>query len=91
MIDEQLEQMIIQRNEFEARVKVLEGGGWISTEDRLPEETGRYWCYVNEIGALGSSNYQWNVCFNEYANMFHTEEGGKVTHWQELPPPPTKS
>ena len=58
---------------------------WISVEDRLPDDTGRYWCYVTEHGELGKSSYQWNIAYNVYAEMF--EEVG-VTHWQPLPEPP---
>ncbi len=63
---------------------------WISVEDDKPQETGRYWCYVEEIGCLGFSHYQWNCAFTktETGGYFTTESGSKVTHWQPLSPPP---
>ena len=41
-----------------------EADGWIPCSERLPEEGGRYWCYVEEINSLGKSHYQWNCSWN---------------------------
>lgn len=62
-------------------------GKWISVSERLPEEGGRYWCYVEEQNSLGKSHYQWNCSWNGEiwgGAMMH----GRVTHWMELPAAP---
>lgn len=60
---------------------------WIPVSERLPEEGGRYWCYVEEQNSLGKSHYQWNCSWNGEiwggAMMY-----GRVTHWMPLPNPP---
>ncbi|EMW0828964.1 DUF551 domain-containing protein, partial [Klebsiella aerogenes] len=61
--------------------------GWIPVSERLPEEGGRYWCYVEEQNSLGKSHYQWNCSWNGEiwggAMMY-----GRVTHWMPLPAAP---
>jgi hypothetical protein len=62
-------------------------GAWIPVSERLPEESGRYWCYVEEQNSLGKSHYQWNCSWNGEiwgGAMMH----GRVTHWMPLPNPP---
>jgi len=62
-------------------------GGWIACADRMPEEGGRYWCYVEEQNSLGKSHYQWNCSWN--GDEWGGEAlSGRVTHWQPLPSPP---
>ena len=60
---------------------------WIPVSEGLPEEGGRYWCYVEEQNSLGKSHYQWNCSWNGEiwggAMMY-----GRVTHWMPLPNPP---
>ncbi|WP_343558462.1 DUF551 domain-containing protein [Klebsiella aerogenes] len=60
---------------------------WIPISERLPEEGGRYWCYVEEQNSLGKSHYQWNCSWNGEiwggAMMY-----GRVTHWMPLPAAP---
>ncbi|HCU2310607.1 TPA: DUF551 domain-containing protein [Klebsiella aerogenes] len=62
-------------------------GAWIPVSERLPEESGRYWCYVEEQNSLGKSHYQWNCSWNGEiwggAMMY-----GRVTHWMPLPAAP---
>ncbi|HHT4841340.1 TPA: DUF551 domain-containing protein [Klebsiella aerogenes] len=61
--------------------------GWIPVSERLPEEGGRYWCYVEEQNSLGKSHYQWNCSWNGEiwgGAMMH----GRVTHWMPLPAAP---
>ncbi len=61
--------------------------GWIACADRMPEEGGRYWCYVEEQNSLGKSHYQWNCSWN--GDEWGGEAlSGRVTHWQPLPSPP---
>jgi hypothetical protein len=60
---------------------------WIPVSERLPEEGGRYWCYVEEQNSLGKSHYQWNCSWNGEIwsdAMMH----GRVTHWMPLPAAP---
>ena len=60
---------------------------WIPVNERKPEESGRYWCYVEEQNDLGKSHYQWNCSWNGEiwggAMMY-----GRVTHWMPLPAAP---
>ncbi|WP_241522401.1 DUF551 domain-containing protein [Chimaeribacter arupi] len=63
---------------------------WIKCSERVPNEGGRYWCYVEEQNSLGKSHYQWNCSWN---GDCWGGEGffGKVTHWMPLPEPPEVS
>ena len=61
--------------------------GWIPVSERLPEEGGRYWCYVEEQNSLGKSHYQWNCSWNEGA-WSDRALTGRVTHWMPLPAAP---
>nr|WP_109212670.1 DUF551 domain-containing protein [Klebsiella michiganensis] len=62
-------------------------GKWIPVSERLPEEGGRYWCYVEEQNSLGKSHYQWNCSWNGdvWSDNALT---GRVTHWMPLPTAP---
>lgn len=61
---------------------------WILVSERLPEEGGRYWCYVEEQNDLGKSHYQWNCSWNGERWWVESEHGGIVTHWMPLPAAP---
>ncbi|HDS9898486.1 TPA: DUF551 domain-containing protein [Klebsiella aerogenes] len=61
---------------------------WIPVSERLPEEGGRYWCYVGEQNDLGKSYYQWNCSWNGERWWVESENGGIVTHWMPLPAAP---
>lgn len=61
--------------------------GWIPVSERLPEEGGRYWCYVEEQNSLGKSHYQWNCSWNKGA-WSDKALTGRVTHWMPLPDAP---
>lgn len=65
-------------------------GKWIPVSERLPEDSGRYWCYVEEQNDLGKSHCQWNCSWNGDRWWVETEGGGIVTHWMPLPAAPQK-
>lgn len=61
--------------------------GWIPVSERVPEESGRYWCYVEEQNSLGKSHYQWNCSWN--GEVWSDKAlSGRVTHWMPLPAAP---
>lgn len=62
--------------------------GWIPVSERMPGEIGRYWCYVEEQNSLGKSHYQWNCSWNGERWWVESENGGRVTHWMEMPAAP---
>ncbi|ENT2476801.1 DUF551 domain-containing protein [Enterobacter hormaechei] len=62
--------------------------GWVACSELMPEESGRYWCYVEEQNDLGKSHYQWNCAWNGKRWWVEHEGGGRVTHWQPLPAAP---
>ncbi|MGQ4856044.1 DUF551 domain-containing protein [Enterobacter roggenkampii] len=74
------------------RAAMLQGAepakGWIPCIERIPEEVGRYWCYVEEQNSLGKSHYQWNCSWNGDRWWVESENGGRVTHWMPLPAAP---
>ncbi|MBT0520909.1 DUF551 domain-containing protein [Morganella morganii] len=60
---------------------------WIKCSEKMPEESGRYLCYVEEVNCLGKSHYQWNCSWN--GECFRDDAlSGRVTHWMPLPQPP---
>jgi hypothetical protein len=66
---------------------------WISVEDQLPTEGGRYWCYIQELTDLGFSYFQWNCAYNANERRFsdsNLTNGENVTHWRKLPDPPKR-
>ncbi|MFH5031705.1 DUF551 domain-containing protein [Citrobacter portucalensis] len=63
-------------------------GAWIPVSERMPEAEGRYWCYVEEQNYLGKSHYQWNCSWNGERWWVESDNGGRVTHWMELPAAP---
>jgi hypothetical protein len=66
---------------------------WISVDDQLPAESGRYWCYVEHLTDLGFSYFQWNCDYNAQLKRFSDmtlTKGEQITHWRPLPPPPKK-
>lgn len=62
--------------------------GWIPVSERMPDEIGRYWCYVEEQNSLGKSHYQWNCSWNGERWWIESDNGGRVTHWMPLPAAP---
>lgn len=80
----------------EPRLHIKEAGnspvtpdGWIPVSERMPEESGRYWCYVEEQNSLGKSHYQWNCSWNGEA-WSDKALTGRVTHWMPLPSAPQR-
>ena len=63
-------------------------GEWIPVSESLPEDSGRYWCYVEEQNDLGKSHYQWNCSWNGDRWWVESEGSGIVTHWMPLPEAP---
>ena len=61
---------------------------WIPVSERMPEDSGRYWCYVEEQNDLGKSHYQWNCSWNGDRWWVESEGGGIVTHWMQVPAAP---
>lgn len=64
---------------------------WIDVNDRLPEEGGRYWCYVQHLTDLGFSYFQWNCDYNPQLQRFSDmtlKNGERITHWRPLAHPP---
>jgi hypothetical protein len=66
---------------------------WISVNDRLPDESGRYLGYLTELKCLGNSYSTINVAFNtnhkdSTAWTEHGEVLQYITHWMPLPNPP---
>ncbi|AYP69230.1 hypothetical protein Edno5_0058 [Edwardsiella phage Edno5] len=60
---------------------------WIKCSERVPEQGGRYWCYIEDQNSLGKSNYQWNCSWN--GDIWSDKElTGRVTHWMPLPTHP---
>lgn len=74
--------------DIDAVAAMLQGAepvqGWIPCSERMPEEIGRYWCYVEEQNSLGKSHYQWNCSWNGDRWWVESENGGRVTHWMPL-------
>ena len=62
--------------------------GWVACSERMPQESGRYWCYIEEQNDLGKSHYQWNCSWNGDRWWVESENGGRVTHWMPLPAAP---
>lgn len=60
---------------------------WIKCSDRMPDEFGRYWCFIEEQNCLGKSHYQWNCSWNG-AQWSESDLTGQVTHWIPLPAAP---
>lgn len=80
--------------ELQTKIIELEGNRsveveetWTDVNNRLPEEGGRYWVYVEEVNDLGIGHYQWNADYHSVEKRWNII-GGRVTHWRNLMPPP---
>ena len=76
--------------ELESQPLPIEGveREWISVEERLPQESGRYWCYVVHFGELGRSSEQVNCSYSERHGFTEKLNPMNVTHWMPLPKRP---
>lgn len=58
---------------------------WYAVESKLPEEGGRYWCYVKELNDLGFSHFEWNCYYDPEKREFRDNlQVMRVTHWTYL-------
>lgn len=69
-----------------------ESSGWISVDDRLPEERQDVLCYSGQWGVFdarvkGGAFYKWGV---DGFGSPGWEKSIGTTHWQPLPAPPTQ-
>ena len=93
-IDGDLVDIINQAKEMEKQQIVDNSkNNWISVNDRLPEESGRYLGYLTELKCLGNSYSTINVAFNtnhkdSTAWTEHGEVLQYITHWMPLPDAP---
>jgi hypothetical protein len=91
------ENILIAYDQMQERLtpsKESEAVDWISVDDQLPTESGRYWCYVEEITDLGRGYFQWNCAYNQNGKLFTDKSlcnGERITHWRPLPEPPKQA
>lgn len=97
LAEQKAEEMYPDNETFQTRKSAYVGGfitgweadKWIAVEETPPAESGRYWCYVEEVDDLGISHYQWNCAYSANDNRWSDKAlSGRVTHWQNLPSPP---
>lgn len=76
-------------------LKAQRDGGWISVDDRLPEEKGTYLVYAPTYSGGSSSGLDCvgGVMFARWRKHWSIEVGyhkrpGCVTHWMPIPEPP---
>jgi hypothetical protein len=90
----QMKPLLEQAKEMEKQQIVDNSkNNWISVNDRLPEESGRYLGYLTELKCLGNSYSTINVAFNtnhkdSTAWTEHGEVLQYITHWMPLPDAP---
>lgn len=80
----------IAKEELAKKEKITKDD-WISIDDQLPTEGGRYWCYVEEVNSLGVSHFQWNCFYHEKEKRWSDNfVSFNVKHWRPLPEPPKR-
>lgn len=67
--------------------ELAEKNRWISVEERLPEEGGRYLCNVKSFAFRGSF-YQAILRYDKYGFVEGHIYTDDVTHWRPLPEEP---
>ena len=80
---------LMKQEEFESKLRALESSGWISVEDRLPEENQRVILYIPRVMEGGNVRTGWL----EPIKMWYTDSRDRlfykqVTHWMPMPEPP---
>ena len=58
---------------------------WISVEERLPEENGKY-IVCTAKGSVYCTKFSIDVC-----GIFHTDMYTHISHWMPLPEPPKEA
>lgn len=61
--------------------------GWISCEERLPEESGTYICAAKSAGRNIVTFVKWQPRYKQW-NLTGARSYWQITHWQPLPEPP---
>lgn len=82
-------------NEYEEMIKKAKvimpdvaEGKWIPVEERLPEKSGKYLCFVSDCDYFSVLPYsRENKKFNAFDEGY-AEYAIDVTHWMPLPEPP---
>lgn len=61
--------------------------GWISVDERLPNEDGETVLVVDKFGNVGTGDY-WNGVWDCSIEIVDGDFPGYITHWRPYPPPP---
>lgn len=86
--------VIVSHEELETLISLLKGG-WVKCEDRLPDSCRNVLCYYKPYGFFEARRYNMSVTYFVTTENNHDGEGdyfasATVTHWRELPTPPTE-
>lgn len=60
---------------------------WISVEDRLPKEGGRFLVWVEQVNDLGIECFFWNCAYHPGQGFTDKGKMYRVTHYQYIEPP----
>lgn len=76
-----------QLAEWLRELKERRSGGWISCEERLPEESGTYICAAKSAGRNIVTFVKWQPRYKQW-DLTGARSYWQITHWQPLPEPP---